>query len=189
MYCTWESIDTDGRRRRRTHLNLSYYLMISMKRNMSGSYKHKRAPYLIVCCFMLIRLLPVVAVVEGGTALWWYGIPRVEYLEVLLRTQQVSCDGTLEYFTYLEVPKMSFGKESTRTDQPNFPPQRFLTKAILTASMLRQRRTKRWAGLKMDLKQFELFFCPSNLSAKKTMLRFRSISLKLCPNKTEFRFI
>jgi hypothetical protein len=25
---------------------------------------------------------------------------------------------------------MSFGEESTRTDQPNFPPQRFLTKAI-----------------------------------------------------------
>ncbi len=32
-------------------------------------------------------------------------------LEVLLRAQQVSCDNTLEYFTYLEVPKMSFGKE------------------------------------------------------------------------------
>jgi hypothetical protein len=44
------------------------------------------------------------------------GIPRVEYLEVLLGAQQVSCDGTLEYFTYIEVPKMSFGEESTRTD-------------------------------------------------------------------------
>ena len=59
---------------------------------------------------------------------------------MLLRAQQVSCDGTLEYFTYLEVLKMRFGKESTRTDQPNFPPQRFLTKAILTARMSRQRR-------------------------------------------------
>jgi hypothetical protein len=28
---------------------------------------------------------------------------------------------------------MSFGEESTRTDRPNFPPQRFLTKTILTA--------------------------------------------------------
>jgi hypothetical protein len=73
---------------------------------------------------MLIRLSLVVVVVGGGTALWRYGIPRVEYLEVLLGAQQVSCDGTLEYFTYIEVPKMSFGEESTRTDQPNFPPQR-----------------------------------------------------------------
>jgi hypothetical protein len=35
---------------------------------------------------------------------------------------------------------MSFGEESTRTDQPNFPPQRFLKKAILTARMSRQRQ-------------------------------------------------
>jgi hypothetical protein len=82
------------------------------------------------------------------------GIPRVEYLEVLLGAQQVSCDGTLEYFTYIKVPKMSFGEESTRTDQPNFPPQRFLTKAVLTARRSRQKRQKRWAGLKMDLKIF-----------------------------------
>jgi hypothetical protein len=68
------------------------------------------------------------------------GIPRVEYLEVLLGTQQVSCDGTLEYFTYIEVPKMSFGEESTRIDKPNFPPQRFLTKAVLTARRSRQRQ-------------------------------------------------
>jgi hypothetical protein len=81
---------------------------------------------------MLIRLSCVVVVIGGGMALWRYGIPRVEYLEVLLRAQQVSCDGTLEYFTYIEVPKMSFGKELTRTDQPNFPPQHFLTKAIIT---------------------------------------------------------
>ena len=71
----------------------------------------------------------------------WYS-SRVEYLEVLMHTQQVSCDGTLEYFTYLEVPTMSFGKELTRTDQPNFPQQHFLTKAILTARMSRQRQTK-----------------------------------------------
>ena len=48
------------------------------------------------------------------------GIPRVEYLEVLLGAQQVSCDGRysrVPYFTYpIEVPKMSFGEESTRTD-------------------------------------------------------------------------
>ena len=37
---------------------------------------------------------------------------------------------------------MSFGEESTITDQPNFPPQRFLTKAIQTARMSRQRLTK-----------------------------------------------
>jgi hypothetical protein len=73
----------------------------------------------------------------------WY-LSRVEYLEVLLHAQQVSCDGTiaLEYVTYFEVPKMSFCEESTRTDQLNFPPLRFLTKAILTARMSRQRRTK-----------------------------------------------
>ncbi len=70
------------------------------------------------------------------------GIPRVEYLEVLLGTQQVSCDCTLEYFTYIEVPKMSFGKESTITNQPNFPPQHFLTKAILTARRSRQKQQK-----------------------------------------------
>ena len=63
---------------------------------------------------------------------------------MLLHAEQVSCDGTLEYVTYLEVPaKMSFvGEKSSRTDQPNFPPQRFLTKAILTAIMARQRQTK-----------------------------------------------
>ncbi len=70
------------------------------------------------------------------------GIPRVEYLEVLLGAQQVSCEGTLEYFTYIEVPKMRFGEESTRIDQPNFPPQRFLTKAVLTARRSRQRQQK-----------------------------------------------
>jgi hypothetical protein len=35
---------------------------------------------------------------------------------------------------------MSFGEESTRTDQPNFQPQRFLTKAIQTARKSRQRK-------------------------------------------------
>ena len=63
----------------------------------------------------------------------------LEYVEVLLRAQQVSCEGTLEY---LKVPKMSFGKESTRTNQPNFPPQCFLTKSLLTARKSRQRETK-----------------------------------------------
>ncbi len=38
---------------------------------------------------------------------------------MLLRAQQVSYDGTLEYFTYLEVAKMSFGEELTITDQLN----------------------------------------------------------------------
>ncbi len=42
---------------------------------------------------------------------------HLSVLEVLLGAQQVSCDGTLEYFTYIEVPKMSFGEESTRIDQ------------------------------------------------------------------------
>ncbi len=127
---------------------------------------------------MLIRLSCVIVVVRGGTTLWWYGIPRVEYLEVLLRAQQVSCDGILEYFTYLEVPKMSFGKESTRTDQPNFPPQHFLTKAILTARMSRQRQTTLWVGLKMDLKFYDLICVHQHLPTKKSMWPFRSISLK-----------
>jgi hypothetical protein len=43
---------------------------------------------------------------------------------------------------YLKVPKMSFGEESTRTDQPNIPQQRFLTKTIPTARMTRQRQEK-----------------------------------------------
>jgi hypothetical protein len=68
---------------------------------------------------------------------------------------------------------MSFGEESTRTEQePNFPPQRFLTKAILTARMPRQRRTKCWAGLKMDLKIFDLIFRPSTPSHRKDNVVF-----------------
>ncbi len=126
---------------------------------------------------MLIRLSRVVVIVGGRTALWRYGIPRVEYLEVLLCAQQVSCDGTLEYCTYLKVPKMSFGKESARTDQPNFPPQRFLTKAILTARMSRQRHTKWWAGLKMDHNKFDLIFRLSTPSRQKDNVAFWSISL------------
>jgi hypothetical protein len=42
----------------------------------------------------------------------------------------------------LKILKKSFGKESTRTDQPKFPPQHFLTKAILTARMSRKGQTK-----------------------------------------------
>ena len=72
-------------------------------------------------------------------------------LEVLLRAQQVSWDGTLEY---LKVPTMSFGKESTRADQTNFPPQHFLTKSLITARKSIQRETKLWVGLKMDLEIF-----------------------------------
>ncbi len=85
---------------------------------------------------------------------------------MLLGAQQISCDGTLEYFTYIEVPKMSFGEESTRTDQPNFPPQRFLTKAILTARMSRQRQKNDGLDWKWTIKIFDLIFHPSNLSAK-----------------------
>ncbi len=70
------------------------------------------------------------------------GISRVEYLEVLLGAQQVSCDGTLEYFTYIEVPKMSFGEESTRTNQPNFPPQCFLTKDGSNSKKVKTKTTK-----------------------------------------------
>ncbi len=55
---------------------------------------------------MLISLSRVIVVVKGGTTLWRNPIPRVEYLEVLLCAQQVSCDSTLEYFTYIEVPKI-----------------------------------------------------------------------------------
>ncbi len=92
---------------------------------------------------MLIRLSHVVVVVGGGTVVT-VGIPRVEYLEVLLGAQQVSCDGTLEYFTYIKVPKMSFGEESARIDQPNFPPQRFLTKAVLLQCPVQLSPGKKW---------------------------------------------
>jgi len=43
-------------------------------------------------------------------------------------TQQVSCDGTLEYFKYLEVPKMNFGKELTNR-QTKFPTTAFSDKS------------------------------------------------------------
>jgi hypothetical protein len=91
---------------------------------------------------MLISLLHVVVAVRDGTALCRYGIPRVEYLEVLLRAQQVSCDCTLEYFTYLEVPKMSFGKESTRTNQPIFPPQCFSDKSHSNSKNVKTKTNK-----------------------------------------------
>ena len=126
---------------------------------------------------MLIRLSRVVVVVAGRTALWRYGIPRVEYLEVLLRAQQVSCDSTLEYFTYLEVPRMSFGEESTRTNQPNFPPQRFLTKAIIPARMSRQRQTKWWVELKMDPKTFWPNFSSVNTFPPKSQCDLLDLSV------------
>jgi hypothetical protein len=88
-------------------------------------------------------------------------------------TQLVSCEGT-------RVPqgtKDEFWQGIDRADQTNFPPQRFLTKAMVS----RQRLTKWWVGLKMDLKTFlTWFFVRQHLPAKKSMWHFRSISLKLC---------
>jgi hypothetical protein len=37
---------------------------------------------------------------------------------------------------------MSFGEELTRTDQPNFPPQRFLTKAIPNSKKVKTKKNK-----------------------------------------------
>ncbi len=50
----------------------------------------------------------------------------------ILRPDILSLNGIV-MITHTQVPKMSFGEEPTRTDGPNFPPQRFLTKAVLTA--------------------------------------------------------
>ncbi len=87
----------------------------------------------------------------------------------------------LEYFyIVLKVPKMSFRKESTRTDRPNFPPQRFLTKAILTARKSRQRRTKWWVGLKMDRKKFWPDFLSVNTLPPKSQCEVLDLSVLYC---------
>ena len=70
------------------------------------------------------------------------GIPRVEYLEVLLGAQQVSCDGTLEYFTYIEVPKMSFGEGRVSHEPTKIHPQRFLINPETIARKTRRRRVE-----------------------------------------------
>ena len=75
---------------------------------------------------------------------------------------------------------MSFGEESTRTDQPNFPPQRFLTKAIRTARMSRQRLTKWWVGLKMDLKKIWPDISSVNTLPPKSQCDVLDLSV-LCP--------
>jgi hypothetical protein len=54
------------------------------------------------------------------------------------------CDGII--VPYTEFLAMN------RSDQPNFPPQRFLTKSVLTARKSRQEAREWWVGLKMDLK-------------------------------------
>jgi hypothetical protein len=72
---------------------------------------------------------------------------------------------------------MSFGEESTRTDQPNFPPQCFLTKVILTARMSRQRQKKQWAGLKMDLKKFSTWFFVRQTFPPNSQLRVLDLSV------------
>jgi len=78
---------------------------------------------------------------------------------------------------YPKVTKMSFGEELTRTDQPNFPPQHFLTKAILTARKSRQRRTKWWVGLKMDLKCFWPDFSSVNTLPPKSQCPLLDLSV------------
>jgi hypothetical protein len=95
-----------------------------------------------VCGFILIRLSHNVVVVGGATAFLTVGIPRVEYLEVLLGAQQVSCDGTLEYFAYIEVPKMSFGEGKVSCKPTKIHPQRFLIKSETIARKTRQKRVK-----------------------------------------------
>jgi hypothetical protein len=39
-----------------------------------------------------------------------------------------------------------------RTDKPNFPPQHFLTKSVLTAKKSRKKGRELWVWLKMDKK-------------------------------------
>jgi hypothetical protein len=91
---------------------------------------------------MLIRLSHVVVVVEAGRRCDGM-VLLVEYQEVLLRAQQVSCDGTLEYFTYFQGTQDEFWQGIDQNRPTKFPrTQRFLTKAILTARMSRQRKTK-----------------------------------------------
>jgi hypothetical protein len=68
---------------------------------------------------------------------------------------------------------MSFGEESTRSDQPNFPPQRFLKKAILTARMSRQRLTKMMGWIEnWTLQKFDLIFRPSTPFHQKVNVTF-----------------
>ena len=72
---------------------------------------------------------------------------------------------------------MSFGKELTRTNQPNFPPQRFLTKAIIPARMSRQRQTKWWVELKMDPKTFWPNFSSVNTFPPKSQCDLLDLSV------------
>jgi hypothetical protein len=57
---------------------------------------------------MLISLSRVVVVLGGRTVLCWYGFSRVEYLEVLLCAQQVSCDCEDRYYTSATVRTLRY---------------------------------------------------------------------------------
>ncbi len=58
-------------------------------------------------------------------------------------------NGTLEYFTYKEVPKMSFGEGRVSHEPTKIHPQRFLIKSETIARKTRRKQVERWVGLKI----------------------------------------
>ncbi len=72
-------------------------------------------------------------------------------------------DTILIWFLILfPVLSRSFWQVMDRSDQLNFPPQRFPTKSVLTARKSRQKGREWWVGLKMDLKQNRADFLSIN---------------------------
>ncbi len=73
------------------------------------------------------------------------------FFDLCLHAQQVlwGCYSTLHGV---------FWQGMDRSDQPNFPPQRFPTKSVLTARKPRQKGREWWVGLKMDLNKNRLDF-------------------------------
>jgi hypothetical protein len=59
-----------------------------------------------------------------------------------------------------------------RSDQLNFPPQRFPTSANLSAGKSRQKGREWWVGLKINLKKIELIFHPSTPSCQNKLVSF-----------------
>ena len=87
-------------------------------------------------------------------------------------TQLVSCEGT-------RVPqgtKDEFWQGIDRADQTNFPPQHILTKAMVS----RQRLTKWWVGLKMDLKKIWPDFLSVNTFPPKSQCDVLDLSVLNC---------
>ena len=70
------------------------------------------------------------------------GIPRVEYLEVLLGAQQVSCDGTLEYFTYFQGTEDEFWQEIDQNRPTKFPTTAFSDKSHSNSKKVKTKKNK-----------------------------------------------